>query len=129
MYPEDCRYTEDHEWVRVNGDGTATVGITEFAQKQLGDVVFVELPEVGRTLETGEGFGTVESVKAVSEIFAPVAGDVTEVNEELSSSPESVNDDPYGDGWFIKLKLADPSAVGKLMNADAYAAFVQKQEG
>lgn len=120
------RYTQDHEWVRVEGD-TATVGITDFAQKQLGDVVFVELPEVGRTLAAGEAFGVVESVKAASEVFAPVAGEVTATNEALTTEPELVNQEPTGDGWFIKVKLADPAAVNELMDEAAYKAYVEDQ--
>src|SRR5262245_34999799 len=108
-------FTQDHEWILVEG-GTATIGITDFAQKQLGDVVFVELPDVGRKLEAGEAFGTVESVKAASEVFAPVAGEVTAINEELSSDPELVNQEPMGEGWFIKVKLADAGAVNGLMD-------------
>ncbi|MGO4127660.1 glycine cleavage system protein GcvH [Inquilinus sp. YAF38] len=121
------RFTQDHEWIRVEGD-TATVGITEFAAKQLGDVVFVELPEVGRTFERSEAFGTVESVKAVSELYAPAAGTVAAVNEELSSNPELVNEDPTGEGWFIKLKPFDSSALGELMDQAAYDAFLKDAE-
>ena len=106
-FPEDCLYTKQHEWVKVKGD-TATVGITDYAQKELGDVVFVELPKVGDTFDTNEPFGNVESVKAVSEVFCPVAGEVLEVNQDLVSSPEWVNTDPYGDAWFVKLKVTDP---------------------
>lgn len=120
------RYTQDHEWIRAEG-GTATVGITDFAQKQLGDVVFVELPEVGRTLAAGDPFGTVESVKAASEVFAPVAGEVAEVNEALASEPELVNQDPTGEGWFIKVKLADAGAVQGLMDQAAYDAFIKDE--
>ena len=120
------RFTQDHEWIRVEGD-TAVIGITDFAQKQLGDVVFVELPEVGRTLAAGDAFGTVESVKAASEVFAPVAGEVTEVNEALTSEPELVNQDPSGEGWFIKVKLADAGAVNGLMDEAAYKAYVEDQ--
>ncbi|MGF6228248.1 glycine cleavage system H protein [Inquilinus ginsengisoli] len=120
------RFTQDHEWIRAEG-GTATIGITDFAQKQLGDVVFVELPEVGRTLAAGDSFGTVESVKAASEVFAPVAGEVAEVNEALTSDPELVNQDPTGEGWFIKLKLADAGAVEGLMDQAAYDAFIKDE--
>ncbi|MGO1076344.1 glycine cleavage system protein GcvH [Inquilinus sp. CA228] len=127
MNPSDRRYTQDHEWIRVDGD-TATVGITEFAAKQLGDVVFVELPEIGRTLERGEAFGTVESVKAVSELYAPAGGTVAAVNAEFESSPELVNDDPFGDGWFIKLKPFDSSALKELMDAAAYDTFLKDAE-
>lgn len=127
MNPSDLRYTQDHEWIRVEGD-TATVGITDHAQKALGDVVFVELPELGKTFERGEAFGTVESVKAVSELYAPAGGTVAAVNEELSSSPELVNEDPTGEGWFIKLKPFDSSALGELMDQAAYDAFLKDAE-
>jgi len=120
------RFTEDHEWIRVDGN-TATIGITDFAQKTLGDIVFVELPEVGRKLAAGDAFGTVESVKAASEVFAPVAGEVVEVNEELTGEPELVNEDPTGEGWFIKLKLADASAVNALMDQAAYDKHIKDQ--
>ena len=120
------RYTQDHEWIRVEGD-TAVIGITDFAQKQLGDVVFVELPEVGRKLAAGDAFGTVESVKAASEVFAPVAGEVVEANQDLVGEPELVNSDPTGDGWFIKVKLADAGAVASLMDQAAYDAFTKDQ--
>ena len=126
MYPEDLRYTQDHEWVRVVGD-RGTVGITHYAQKQLGDVVFLELPEVGRTLKAGENFGTVESVKAVSELLSPVAGEVAETNGALVKAPEDVNTDPYGGGWMLVVKLADPKAVTGLMDAAAYKAFVESE--
>ncbi|MFE0754530.1 glycine cleavage system protein GcvH [Inquilinus sp. NPDC058860] len=120
------RYTQDHEWIRVEGD-IATIGITDFAQKQLGDVVFVELPEVGKTLGAGDAFGTVESVKAASEVFAPVAGEVVETNQTLVDAPETVNDEPMGEGWFIKVKLSDPAAVNGLMDEAAYKAYVEDQ--
>ncbi|HEU4327177.1 MAG TPA: glycine cleavage system protein GcvH [Roseiflexaceae bacterium] len=124
--PTDLQYTRSHEWIRIEGD-VAVVGITEHAQRELGDVVFVELPEVGRTFEAEDAFGTVESVKAVSELFAPVAGSVTAVNQELEASPELINQDPYGDGWMIQIRLAQ-GAVGALMSAEAYAAFVAELE-
>ncbi|HET9318026.1 MAG TPA: glycine cleavage system protein GcvH [Vicinamibacteria bacterium] len=127
MYPDDRRYTKDHEWVQLAGD-RATVGITDYAQKQLGDVVYVELPEVGRTLKAHEPFGTVESVKAVSELFCPVAGEVAEVNSGLSGSPESINSDPHGAAWMIRLKVADAGDVAGLMDAAAYTAFVAAEE-
>lgn len=123
MYPENLRYTKEHEWVSVSGE-EATVGITFFAQKELGDVVFVELPDVGRALTSGEEFGTVESVKAVSEIYAPFAGEVTEVNKELEDKPETVNEDPYGRGWMMKMKISDPSELESLMDAAAYQEMV-----
>ena len=126
MYPEDRRYTKEHEWVRLEGD-RGIVGITDYAQEQLGDVVFLELPEVGRKLSPGEGFGTVESVKAVSELYSPVAGEVVEVNSTLSQKPEVVNSDPHGAAWMIKVKLADPAAVAGLMDARAYQAYVESE--
>ena len=126
MYPEDLRYTKDHEWVRLEGD-RGKVGITHYAQKQLGDVVYLELPEVGRTLKVQETFGTVESVKAVSELFSPVAGEVVEVNAALVQSPEKINSDPYGAAWMVAMNLADPAAVKSLMDAAAYKAFVESE--
>lgn len=126
MYPGDLRFTKDHEWVRVAGD-RGTVGITDYAQKQLGDVVFLELPELGRVLKAGENFGTVESVKAVSELLSPVAGAVAETNEALVKAPEAVNTDPYGAGWMLVVKLAEPAAVAALMDAAAYQAFVESE--
>jgi glycine cleavage system H protein len=126
MYPEDLRYSKDHEWIRVEGD-RGRVGITHYAQEQLGDVVFLELPEVGRKLKEHEVFGSVESVKAVSELFSPVAGEVVEVNAELVKKPELVNSDPHGAAWMIVVKLADPAAAGALMDAKAYAALVESE--
>jgi glycine cleavage system H protein len=123
MYPESCRYSKDHEWIRVEGD-KGTVGISEHAQTQLGDVVFVDLPEVGRSVKAGDVFGTVESVKAVSELYAPVSGEVVEVNSALTAKPETVNKDPYGGGWMIVLKLSDPAEVDGLLDAAAYEALV-----
>jgi len=122
-YPTDYRYTKEHEWVRVQGDA-ATVGITDYAQHELGDVVYVEMPKPGTKLNAGQSFGTVESVKAVSDIYAPVSGEVTEVNAALSSAPETINKDPHGAAWLVKLKLSNPSEVAKLMNAEAYEAFI-----
>ena len=126
MYPADLKFTKDHEWIRAEGR-EARVGITDFAQKQLGDVVFLELPDVGRALKSHETFGTVESVKAVSELFAPLAGEVAEKNEGLVSAPEAINTDPYGQGWMIVVKLADAGEVGGLMDADAYRKFVESE--
>ncbi len=122
--PSELRYTEDHEWIRDEGDCTATVGVTDFAQGELGDIVFVELEPEGAELNEGEVFGTVEAVKTVSELFMPVAGTVTAVNDALETNPEQVNDDPYGDGWMIRIELADPDALGALMTADAYGELV-----
>jgi glycine cleavage system H protein len=124
MNPSDLRYSRDHEWVHVEGD-RATVGITEYAQKQLGDVVYLELPEVGRHLNSHDQFGTVESVKAVSELYAPLSGKVVEVNSALVQAPEKINSDPYGEGWMIRMDLADPDAVGGLMDEAAYAKHVE----
>jgi glycine cleavage system H protein len=126
MFPDDLKYTKDHEWVRLDG-GRGRIGITHYAQKQLGDVVYLELPEVGRTIEEHETFGTVESVKAVSELFAPVAGEVVEVNSALQQAPEKINTDPYGEAWMVVVKLADPAAAGALMDAATYKAYVESE--
>lgn len=126
MYPEDLKYSKDHEWVKLNGN-IATVGITHYAQDQLGDVVFVELPMEGDSFEAGNGFGVVESVKAVSDVYAPVSGTVIEVNEKLLESPELVNEDPYGDGWMIKLEVKGESEVDRLMDAREYEAFIEEE--
>jgi glycine cleavage system H protein len=122
MVPNELRYTKDHEWVRVDGD-EATVGITEYAASQLGDIVFVELPDAGRSLAQFGTFGVVESVKAVSDLFAPVSGEVVAGNDALLGAPELVNSDPYGDGWMIRLRLADPTEVDDLLDATAYDAL------
>ncbi len=119
MVPADRRYTKDHEWVRVEGD-TATIGVTDFAANQLGDVVFVDLPAAGKAVEQYATFGVVESVKAVSDLYAPVSGEVTEVNGELGANPELVNSDPFGAGWMIKVKLGDAGQVGELLDAAGY---------
>jgi len=121
------RYTKDHEWVRVEGD-LAVVGITDYAQSQLGDVVYVELPEIGRRVEQGEEAAVVESVKAASEVYAPVSGEVVEVNEALAADPARVNADPTGEGWFIKLRLDDPKQLDTLMDEEAYKRFVVEQQ-
>ena len=120
----DLRYTKDHEWVRVEG-GAGRIGITDHAQQQLGDVVFVELPKAGSSVAAGSRFGTVESVKAVSELFSPVTGKVTTVNDALQKKPETVNSDPYGAAWMIEVQLANPAEVDALMTADQYEAFVK----
>jgi glycine cleavage system H protein len=125
-YPQNCRYSKDHEWIRVEGD-RGTVGITDHAQEQLGDVVFLELPEVGRKLKAGEVFGTVESVKAVSELFSPVSGEVVDAHGDLTKSPEKVNTDPHGEAWMIVVKLADPKEVQGLMEAAQYEAYVASE--
>ncbi|HUL79199.1 MAG TPA: glycine cleavage system protein GcvH [Vicinamibacteria bacterium] len=126
MYPQDLRYTKDHEWIKVEG-GLGRVGITDYAQKQLGDVVFLELPEVGRKLSPGEQFGTVESVKAVSELYSPVAGEVLEVNSALAGRPETINRDPHGEAWMIVVRIADPAGVTALLDAAAYQALVESE--
>lgn len=118
--PADLKYTKEHEWLKDNGDGTATIGITEFAQGELGDIVFVELEEAGFEFAQDETFGTVEAVKTVSELFAPVDGEILELNSALEDTPELVNDDPYGDGWMIKIKLSDPTQLEELLSADEY---------
>jgi len=123
MIPGDLRYTQDHEWIRVEGD-EAVVGITQFAADQLGDIVFVELPDAGKRLDQHATFGVVESVKAVSDLFAPVGGEVAEANGDLAGAPEVVNSDPYGSGWMIRVKLADPSQVDGLLDAAAYEQLV-----
>jgi glycine cleavage system H protein len=123
MYPADRRYTKQHEWVRVEGD-RATIGITDYAQKQLGDVVYLELPEAGRKLEAHASFGTVESVKAVSELFSPVAGEVVAVNSALVATPETINADPHGQAWMIAVRVSDPKDIAELMDAAAYQAYV-----
>ncbi len=118
--PKDLKYTREHEWIRDNGDGTATIGVTDFAQGELGDIVFVELEEVGYECDKDEPFGTVEAVKTVSDLYAPVSGTISEVNDKLEDEPELVNDDPYGDGWMIKLEMSDPSQLDELMSAEDY---------
>jgi glycine cleavage system H protein len=123
MYPSDLKYTKDHEWVRLDG-GEASVGITDFAQRQLGDVVFVELPLVGRNLKQGEVFGTIESVKAVSELFAPVSGEVTAVNADLGNHPEAVNGKPH-ETWMIRVRPSEPAEAGGLLDASAYMELVK----
>ena len=121
--PTDLRYTRDHEWVRLEGD-EATVGITQYAADQLGDIVFVELPETGRSLEGAKAFGVVESVKAVSDLFAPMAGEVVAINDALAGGPELVNRDPYGAGWMVRLRVADPADLDDLLDPAAYDALV-----
>ena len=124
MYPAELKYTKDHEWLRVSGAGEAHVGITDYAQKQLGDVVFVELPEVGRKVKQGEVFGTIESVKAVSELFSPVSGEVVEVNNSLADHPEKVNTDPHST-WMIRMCIENPSEASQLLDSQAYTDFVK----
>jgi glycine cleavage system H protein len=123
MYPADCKYTTDHEWLKLEG-GAGRVGITDFAQKQLGDVVYLDLPQVGRVLKQGDAFGTVESVKAVSELYSPVSGEVVAVNAALAEKPETVNTDPHG-SWMVEIRLSAPAEVGALLAVDAYTALVK----
>jgi glycine cleavage system H protein len=126
MYPSDYRYTKEHEWVKAEG-ATGTIGITDYAQAELGDVVFVELPKVGTQLKSGQSFGTVESVKAVSEIFSPVSGEVLETNSALADSPEKINQDPHGAGWLVKVRLANSKEVAGLMDAAGYQAYIAEK--
>jgi glycine cleavage system H protein len=126
MYPQEYRYSKDHEWILVEGE-RGRVGITDYAQKQLGDVVFLDLPELGRALKAGEQFGTVESVKAVSELFSPATGEVVGVNKALVEKPEAINKDPHGAAWMIELKIGDPAPLAALMDAAAYQAFVDSE--
>ena len=126
--PEDNRYAKSHEYIHVEGD-VGTIGISDYAQKELGDVVFVELPQVGSQLELGDELGSIESVKAVSELFSPVTGEVIEVNEALADKPELVNTDPYGDGWMIKIRLGAADEADELMNAEEYDEYIEKESG
>jgi glycine cleavage system H protein len=126
MYPKDYRYTKEHEWIKADG-ATGTIGITDYAQHELGDVVFVELPKVGTQLKAGQSLGTVESVKAVSEIFTPVSGEVTETNPALVDAPEKINSDPHGSAWLIRIRLADPKEPASLMDAAAYEAYIAEK--
>ena len=125
-YPKNYRYTKEHEWINVEG-GVATIGITDYAQHELGDVVFVELPKPGAKIEAGKSFGTVESVKAVSEIYAPVAGEVIEANGELQNTPETINTDPHGAAWLIKVRLTNAAELSGLMDAAGYEAYIAAQ--
>ncbi len=127
--PEGLRYTREHEWIRVLEEGRGRVGITHHAQDELGDVVFVELPRTGDELSGDDVFGTVESVKAVSDLYSPVSGKVTEVNESLEDQPELVNDDPYGEGWMIQVELGDPAELDGLMSAQEYAVYLAEESG
>ena len=124
-FPEDLHYSRSHEWIRIEG-ATGTVGITEHAQKELGEIVYLELPEIGHVFDSGQEFGTVESVKAVSELFTPLAGEVLEVNPHVAEDPAALNDDPYGDGWLIKLKLASDD-TSDLLDAQGYEAYVKEE--
>jgi len=127
MYPEEFHYTKDHEWIKVEND-EAVVGITDFAQKQLGDVVYVELPQVGTVFEFHQSLGVIESVKAVSDIYSPISGEVVAANEELDGSPEMVNEDPHGKGWIVRLKLKDEAEIEKLMSTTEYEKFLEGLE-
>jgi glycine cleavage system H protein len=127
-YPETLKYTKEHEWTRLAGN-KATVGITEFAKDQLGDVVYLELPEVGAKVKKGEPFGVVESTKAVSELFAPVSGTVTKVNKELVDAPEGINDDPHEKGWMIEIELSAPDETGQLLSAAQYKELIASEQG
>lgn len=127
MYPTDLKYTKEHEWLKIEDD-VCTVGITDFAQKELGEVVFVDLPEVGASFEAEEELGSLESVKAVAEVYAPLTGEVTEVNEALEDAPELVNEEPHAGGWLCKMKIADGADLSSLMDAEAYEAFTAEGE-
>jgi len=126
-FPEGLKYSKEHEWVLVE-DGVAIIGITEFAQGELGDIVFVELPEVGEKISKDDPFGSLESVKAVSDIFAPISGAVVEINDDLKENPEAINEDPYGDGWMIKVQMTDMDELKDLMSSDDYAEFIEQQK-
>lgn len=126
-FPEGLKYSKEHEWVLVEDD-VAIIGITEFAQGELGDIVFVELPEVGEKISKDDPFGSLESVKAVSDIFAPISGAVTEINDDLKENPETINEDPYGDGWMIKVQMTDMDELKDLMSSDDYAEFIEQQK-
>ncbi|HEX5000338.1 MAG TPA: glycine cleavage system protein GcvH [Terriglobia bacterium] len=127
MSPEELLYTKEHEWIRVDG-GVGIIGITDHAQRELGDVVYVELPKVGDRFEAGQTFGSVESVKAVSELFLPVSGEIIDINEELGSAPEALNEDPYGGGWLVRIRIRDLGETAELMSNDKYDAFVSAEE-
>jgi glycine cleavage system H protein len=127
LNPPELHYTQSHEWVRIDGE-VGTIGITDYAQKELGEIVYLELPEVGHVFDADEEFGTVESVKAVSELFTPLSGEVVEINKAAVSEPGIVNDDPFGDGWLIKLKLSTDEEVSKLLSAEDYAEYVKQEE-
>ena len=126
-FPKDLKYTKEHEWVKVEGN-IATVGITDYAQDSLGDVVYVELPQEGATVTKHEPFGVVESVKAVSDLYAPLSGSVTEVNDAIVDSPEAINEDPYGDAWMIKVEIASTGELGDLLSADEYQKFIEEEK-
>jgi len=127
MYPEDLHYTKQHEWVRYS-EGVGVVGITDYAQKELGDIVYVDLPKVGTILQQGKVMGSVESVKAVSDIYAPVSGEVLEINDALSAAPEKLNENPHGDGWMVKIRLSAPDEIPALLSAGDYEKYVAEEE-
>lgn len=129
MYPSEYRYTEEHEWVQDRGDGTCVLGITEFAQEELGEVVYVELPEAGTRFDAGDEIGSVESVKAVAEIYTPLSGEVVEANEAVGEDPELLNEDPHGKGWLIRLRYDSADELAALMDAAAYEVYLKKGEG
>jgi len=126
--PDNLRYTKEHEWARDNGDGTVTVGVTDYAQDALGDVTYVELPDVGTEVAAGDTFGVVESVKTFSDLYAPVSGEVTDANQAVVDAPETINESAYGDGWLVTIKLSDASELDGLMDAKAYVAFVESND-
>jgi glycine cleavage system H protein len=126
-FPKDLRYTKEHEWIRDEG-GAAIIGVTDYAQERLGDVVFVEMPETGVGIRKGEAFGVIESVKAASDVFGPVSGEVVGINQTLEEHPEYVNQSPYGDGWIIRIRMTDPSELSDLMDVEQYQAFVKQEE-
>ncbi len=123
-HPKELRYTREHEWIRDNGDGTVTVGITDFAQNELGDIVFVEIDKVGEMVDKDDTFGTVEAVKTVSELYMPVSGEILEWNEDLEDEPELINEDPYGKGWMIKIKMSDSSQLEELLSVGDYSEII-----
>lgn len=125
-FPDDLKYTKEHEWIRVDGS-TVIIGVTDYAQEQLGDIVYVELPGEGEALEKDEPFGVIESVKAVSDVYAPLSGDVLEINDPLADNPETVNEDCYGEGWLVKVKLANPKDLEDLMDHTEYQAFIKEE--
>lgn len=127
-FPSDLKYTKEHEWAKLDGE-SVLIGITDYAQEELGDIVYVELPEVGEDVTQDESFGSVESVKTVSDVYAPVSGKIVEVNKDLEEGPEIINSDPYGDGWLIRIELSDPAEMDKLLSASEYAEYVREEEG
>ncbi len=127
-YPEDYRYTREHEWVRLEG-GIGTIGITDHAQQELGDIVYVDLPKPGTAAEQGKALGSVESVKAVSDVYAPVSGEVVEINEELARTPQTLNQDPHGAGWLVKIRVSAPGEIDRLMSASAYQDYIAAETG